>query len=66
MIWTLIFVYLLAGGVIARMAWEYDMFADDTTDWRTEATVCWMLVLLWPLLAVLTAWTYVTKRDLRR
>jgi hypothetical protein len=62
MTWLIVYVvtYLMAGGTIARMAWEFDVFTDldSVRDWRDEAALCWMLVLVWPIVPALLAWSY--------
>lgn len=60
----LVFTYLLAGATIARMAWEFDAFADRASvqDRRDEAALCWVLVLVWPVVPAWGLWTYVTRR----
>lgn len=58
MIWILVAVYLLAGITIARMAWEFDVWADQPD----ERALCSMLVLVWPVVPAWGLWTYVTRR----
>lgn len=55
MIWLLIATYLLAGAVIGRLVYEFDVYAvrnPSTSDRRIETLTCCAIGLVWPMLAV--------------
>jgi hypothetical protein len=64
-----VLVYLLAGGTIARMAWESDSFADpdfarqpperQAQLRRADLIACWVIVFVWPIVPALLVWSYV-------
>lgn len=65
MIWLLAATYLLAGVTIARMAYEFDAFAEPapTLEGRErEIWLCVMLVVVWPVVPAWALWTTLTRR----
>jgi hypothetical protein len=66
MIWLLAATYLLAGVTIARMAYEFDVFAEPGASLAEQARIrereiwtCVMLVFVWPFVPALLLWSYV-------
>jgi len=71
-IWWLIFVYVLAGITVGRMAWEFDVFTVDpilgerpqdvlarSLARRVEVFVCWVAGVVWPVVPLWALWTHV-------
>lgn len=67
MIWWMIFLYVLAGVTIGRMAYEFDVFDPPYTEDRDQAlrnreVEIWSSVItgvLWPLVPAWALWVYV-------
>ena len=71
MIWLLLAVYLLAAATVGRMAYEFDVFAEDVAEWagagadqalaarRAEIVVSFLVGVFWPVVPLFALWVHV-------